>query len=178
MTIVRPSHTYDETLIPIEGGWTVLDRMRRGVPVVVHGDGTSLWTLTHSRDFAVGFVGLLGNPHALGAPVQITSDESLTWDAIAGLFARALAVDAHIVHVASETLASEVDYGDGLLGDKAHSVLFDNSRVKSLVPGWQATIPFAEGVREIVEWHLADPARQKVDAALDASYDDLTRRFG
>jgi len=173
MTIVRPSHTYDATLIPLDGGWTVLDRMRRGVPIVLHGDGTSLWTLTHARDFARAFVGLLGNPHALGAPVQITSDESLTWDAIARLFAGALGVETRIVHVASETLAAEVPYGDGLLGDKAHSVVFDNSRVKSLVPGWQATIPFAEGVREIVDWYLADPARQQVDADLDAAYDRL-----
>lgn len=173
MTIVRPSHTYDATLIPLDGGWTVLDRMRRGEPIVIHGDGTSLWTLTHARDFARAFVGLLGNPHALGAPVQITSDESLTWDAIAGLFARALGVDARIVHVASQTLAAEVPYGDGLLGDKAHSVLFDNSRVKSLVPGWQAVIPFAEGVHEIVDWYLGDPSRQSVDTGLDAVYDRL-----
>ena len=173
ITIVRPSHTYDSTLIPLDGGWTVLDRMRRGAPIVIHGDGTSLWTLTHARDFARAFVGLLGNPHALGSPVQITSDESLTWDAIAGLFAGALGVEAQIVHIASETIAAEVDYGDGLLGDKAHSVVFDNSRVKSLVPGWQATIPFAQGVHEIVDWHLADPARQVVDAGLDAAYDRL-----
>jgi nucleoside-diphosphate-sugar epimerase len=178
MTIVRPSHTYDSTLIPLDGGWTVLDRMRRGVPVVIHGDGTSLWTLTHARDFARAFVGLLGNPHALGSPVQITSDESLTWDAIAGLFAHALSVEPRIVHVASETLAAELPYGDGLLGDKSHSVVFDNSRVKSLVPGWQATIPFAEGVHEIVDWHLADAARQIVDAALDASYDRLVAAHG
>ncbi|MEO6115463.1 MAG: NAD-dependent epimerase/dehydratase family protein [Pseudolysinimonas sp.] len=173
MTIVRPSHTYDSTLIPLDGEWTVLDRMRRGVPIVLHGDGTSLWTLTHARDFARAFVGLLGNPYALGAPVQITSDESLTWNGIATLFGTALGVEPQIVHVASETLAAEVPYGDGLLGDKAHSVVFDNSRVKSLVPGWQATIPFADGVREIVDWHLADPSRQKVDAELDAAYDRL-----
>jgi nucleoside-diphosphate-sugar epimerase len=173
MTIVRPSHTYDSTLIPLDGGWTVLDRMRRGVPIVLHGDGTSLWTLTHARDFARAFVGLLGNPHALGAPVQITSDESLTWNAIAGMLGSALGVEPRVVHVASEALATEVDYGDGLLGDKTHSVVFDNSRVKSLVPGWQATIPFAEGAREIVDWHLAEESRQKVDTALDAVYDRL-----
>jgi nucleoside-diphosphate-sugar epimerase len=173
MTIVRPSHTYDSTLIPLDGGWTVLDRMRRGVPIVLHGDGTSLWTLTHARDFARAFVGLLGNPHALGAPVQITSDESLTWNAIAGMLGSALGVEPRLVHVASEALAAEVDYGDGLLGDKTHSVVFDNSRVKSLVPGWQATIPFADGAREIVDWHLAEASRQKVDPALDAVYDRL-----
>lgn len=178
MTIVRPSHTYDGSLIPLDGGWTALDRLRRGVPIVLHGDGTSLWTLTNARDFAGAFVGLLGNPHALGSAVQITSDESLTWNAIAGMLASALGVEPQLVHVASDTLAKHVDYGDGLLGDKTHSVVFDNSRVKSLVPGWQAVIPFAEGAREIVEWHLEDPARQVVDAALDATYDRLVERFG
>jgi nucleoside-diphosphate-sugar epimerase len=178
MTIVRPSHTYDATLIPLDGGWTTLDRLRRGVPIVLHGDGTSLWTLTHTRDFARAFVGLLGNPHALGSAVQITSDESLTWNAIAGMFGAALGVEPHIVHVASETLAKHVPYGDGLLGDKTHSVVFDNSRVKSLVPGWQAVIPFADGVREIVEWYLADPARQDLDAGLDASFDRVVAQFG
>ncbi len=178
MTIVRPSHTYDSTLIPLDGGWTMLDRLRRGAPIVVHGDGTTLWTLTHARDFAGAFVGLLGNPHALGSAVHITSDESLTWNAIAGLLADALGVAPQIVHIASETLAKHVDYGDGLLGDKAHSVVFDNSLVKSLVPGWRATIPFADGAREIVEWYLADPGRQTVDAELDAAYDRLVAQFG
>jgi nucleoside-diphosphate-sugar epimerase len=178
MTIVRPSHTYDSTLIPLDGGWTVLDRMRRGVPIVLQGDGTSLWTLTHARDFARAFVGLLGNPHALGAPVQITSDESLTWNGIAGLLGSALGVEPQLVHVASDTLAAEVPYGDGLLGDKAHSVVFDNSRVKSLVPGWQATIPFSEGAHEIVEWYLAEPGRQSVDAELDAAFDRVVAQFG
>ncbi|MBW4031165.1 MAG: NAD-dependent epimerase/dehydratase family protein [Acidobacteria bacterium] len=178
MTIVRPSHTYDATLVPLDGGWTALDRLRRGVPIVLHGDGTSLWTLTNSRDFAGAFVGLLGNPHAIGSAVQITSDESLTWDAIAELLANAMGVAPSIVHVASETLARYVPYGDGLLGDKAHSVVFDNSRVKSLVPGWHAVIPFHDGAREIVDWYLADPARQQVDGELDAAYDRLVERFG
>ena len=179
MTIVRPSHTYDPTLVPLEGGWTALARVRDGRPLVVHGDGTSLWTLTHARDFARAFVGLFGNPHALGSPVHITSDESLTWNAIAGLLGRALGVEPQIVHVTSDAIARELpEVGAGLLGDKAHSVVFDNSRVKSLVPGWVATTPFAEGSREIVEWHLADPARQVVDAELDAAFDRLAQRFG
>jgi nucleoside-diphosphate-sugar epimerase len=178
MTIVRPSHTYDATLVPLDGGWTALDRLRRGVPIVLHGDGTSLWTLTNSRDFAGAFVGLLGNPHALGSAIHITSDETLTWNAIAGLLADALMVTPRIVHVASDTLAHHVPYGDGLLGDKAHSVVFDNSLVKSLVPGWRATIPFRDGAREIVEWYLADPARQQLDRGLDAAYDRLVEQFG
>ncbi|AYF97896.1 SDR family oxidoreductase [Protaetiibacter intestinalis] len=174
MTIVRPSHTYDATLIPLEGGWTTLQRIRDGRPIVVHGDGTSWWTLTHARDFARAFVGLFGNPHAIGSPVHITSDESLTWDAIARLFGRALGVEPDIVHVASERIARELPaIGPGLVGDKAHSVLFDNTRIKQLVPGWVATTPFADGAREIAEWYLADPARQTVDAELDAAFDRL-----
>jgi nucleoside-diphosphate-sugar epimerase len=174
MTIVRPSHTYDGGLIPLEGGWTALDRMRRGEPVVIHGDGTSLWTLTHSRDFARAFAGLLGNPHALGAPVHITGDEVLTWDAIAHLLADASGVEARLVHVASETIARVMpDLGPGLVGDKAHSVVFDNTRVKTLVPGWAATIPFADGAREIVDWHLADPRRQVVLPELNEGFDRL-----
>ena len=179
VTIVRPSHTYDATAVPLEGGFTSLRRMLDGRPVVVHGDGTSWWTLTHSRDLARAFVGLLGNPHAIGSPVHITSDEHLTWDEIVRLLGRALGVEPRIVHVASDTIAREhPPIGPGLVGDKAHSVIFDNTRVKTLVPGWEATIPFADGAREIVDWHLADPARQRVDAELDAAYDRLVTAFG
>jgi len=179
MTIVRPSHTYDPTLIPLEGGWTTLARIRDSRPVIVHGDGTSLWTLTHARDFARAFVGLFGNPHALGAPVHITSDEALPWNLIATLLADALGVEPRIVHVPSDAIAREMpDLGPGLVGDKAHSVIFDNSRVKGLVPGWVATTPFAVGAREIVEWYLADPARQTVDAGRDGAFDALAQRFG
>lgn len=177
MTIVRPSHTYDASLIPLEGGWTTLQRMLDGKPIVVHGDGTSWWTLTHARDFARAFVGLLGNPHAIGSPVHITGDESLTWDEIARLLGRALGVDPEIVHVASDAIAREIpELGPGLVGDKAHSVLFDNSRIRSLVPGWVATTPFAEGAREITEWYRADAARRTVDGELDAAFDRLVAR--
>lgn len=177
MTIVRPSHTYDASLIPLEGGWTTLQRMLDGRPIVVHGDGTSWWTLTHARDFARAFVGLFGNPHAIGAPVHITGDESLTWDEIARLLGRALGVVPEFVHVASDEIARAIpEMGPGLLGDKAHSVLFDNTRIRTLVPGWVATTPFAEGAREIVEWHLADASRRVVDAELDAAFDLLTAR--
>jgi nucleoside-diphosphate-sugar epimerase len=174
MTIVRPSHTYDASLIPLEGGWTTLQRMLDGKPVIVHGDGTSWWTLTHARDFARAFVGLFGNPHAIGSPVHITGDESLTWDEITRLLGRALGVEPEIVHVASDAIAREIpEMGPGLVGDKAHSVLFDNTRIKTLVPGWVATTPFAEGAREIADWYLADASRRVVNAELDAAFDRL-----
>jgi nucleoside-diphosphate-sugar epimerase len=174
MTIVRPSHTYDASLIPLEGGWTTLQRMLDGKPVIVHGDGTSWWTLTHARDFARAFLGLFGNPHAIGSPVHITGDESLTWDEITRLLGRALGVEPEIVHVASDAIAREIpEMGPGLVGDKAHSVLFDNTRIKTLVPGWVATTPFAEGAREIAEWYLADASRRVVNAELDAAFDRL-----
>jgi nucleoside-diphosphate-sugar epimerase len=173
-TIVRPSHTYDETLIPIEGGWTVLDRMRRGLPVLVAGDGTSLWTLTHARDFAVGFVGLMGNPVAVGDVFQITSDFVYPWDAIYRMFGSALGVEPTLVHVASETIAAAVpDWGPGLLGDKSHSVIFDNSKLRSVVPEFNPTTTFARGAREIVDWYDADKSRRTVDAGVNASIDAL-----
>ena len=172
-TIVRPSHTYDRTLLPFDGGYTVVDRMRRGAPVVVHGDGTSLWTLTHSRDFARGFVGLLGNPHALGEAFHITSDEWLTWNQIYETVARAAGAGApRLVHVPSETLAAfDPERGAGLLGDKAHSMVFDNAKIKRAVPDFVATVAFARGAEEILAWYDADPARRVVDDALDRRTD-------
>jgi nucleoside-diphosphate-sugar epimerase len=174
VTVVRPSHTYDHTSVPFDGGWTAIDRMRRGVPVVVHGDGTSLWTLTHHTDFARAFVGLLANPHAIGDTFHITSDEALPWDQIAQILADAAGVMPQIVHVPSDAVAAvDAEWGAGLLGDKAHSMVFDNSKVKSVVPGWVATVPFARGAREIVAWHDADERRQVVDRTLDATMDRL-----
>ena len=178
ITIVRPSHTYDRASSPLHGGWTMIDRMRRGLPVIVHGDGTSLWTLTHHRDFAPAFTGLLGNTRALGEAYTITSDDVLTWDQIYRLLGAAAGVaDPNLVHVASETIAAvDPQWGPGLLGDKSHSVVFDNTKIKALVPGWAATIPFEQGAREIVEWHLADPARQIIDEATVASVETLLAR--
>jgi nucleoside-diphosphate-sugar epimerase len=174
VTIVRPSHTYDETLIPLDAGWTAIDRMRRGVPVVIHGDGTSLWTLTHSRDLAKAFVGLLANPAAIGDTFQITSDFAYTWDAIARALGAAAGVEPELVHVASEKIAQAIpEFGPGLLGDKAHSVIFDNSKVKALVPEYVATTTFEQGAREIVAWHDADASRRVVDAELNAKLDAL-----
>jgi nucleoside-diphosphate-sugar epimerase len=174
VTIVRPSHTYDGGNMPFPGGWTAFQRMLDGKPIVVHGDGTSWWTLTHSRDFARAFVGLFGNPHALGSPVHITSDEHLTWDGIAHLLGRAIGVEPVLVHVASERIARELpDLGPWLLGDWSHSVIFDNTRIKTLVPGWTATTPFSEGARDIADWYLSMPSRKVVDPRIDTAWDRL-----
>jgi nucleoside-diphosphate-sugar epimerase len=177
-TIVRPSHTYDRTLVPLDGGWTAVARMRRGKEVVVHGDGTSLWTLTHHVDFAKGFVPLLGNPRTIGDTFHITSDDVLTWNQIVEALATAAGAKARIVHVPSDVIAvADPEWGAGLLGDKAHSLVFDNTKVRSVVPDFVATIPFEQGAREIVAWHDEDPARQAVDTRLDAVMDDLVARF-
>ena len=175
-TIVRPSHTYDKTMSPLRGGVTALNRMIQGKPVIVHGDGTSLWVLTHHRDFARGFVGLMANPLAVGEAFHITSDELLTWNRITELMAAAAGVEAKIVHLTSETINRyDPEWGAGLLGDKAHSAIFDNSKIKRFVPGFSAEIPFHRGAREIVEWYLADETR--ISAASDPKLDVLIDRM-
>ncbi len=178
MTIVRPSHTYDRTALPVEGGYTVIARMRQGKKVVVHGDGTSLWVLTHHRDLARAFVGLLGNPHAIGESFHITSDELLTWNQIYELLAQAAGTSVRPVHVPSECIAAyDPGWGAGLLGDKAYSVIFDNTKIKRAVPGWMATIPYAQGVQEVLAWYDADPARQVSDPAWDALFDRIIAAY-
>jgi nucleoside-diphosphate-sugar epimerase len=177
-TIVRPSHTYDQTSIPFDGGWTALARMRQGKPVIVHGDGTSLWTLTHHVDFASGFVPLLGHPRTIGEAYHITSDDVLTWNQIAESLAAAAGVSARIVHVPSDAIAAaDPAWGAGLLGDKSHSMVFDNSKLRGVVPGYRAVIPFEQGAREIVAWHDADPSRQQVDPRFDAVMDKLAATY-
>ncbi|GGB95590.1 SDR family oxidoreductase [Cellulomonas carbonis] len=177
-TVVRPSHTYDRTLVPFDGGWTVVERMRQGKEVVVHGDGTSLWTLTHNTDFARGLVPLLGRPRTVGEAFHITGDDVLTWDQIAHTLARAAGTTARIVHVPSDVIAAEDPaWGAGLLGDKAHSMVFDTTKLRSVVPDFVSTVPFEQGAREIVAWHDADRARRRVDAAMDALMDRLVDRF-
>ena len=164
VTIVRPSHTYDHTRLPLLFGWTDVHRMRAGLPVVVHGDGTSLWTLTHTNDFAVGFVGLFGLPVA-GEAFTITSDDVLPWDAVYRSVAAAAGVpDPLLVHVASEKIAALApDLGPGLLGDKAHSVIFDTTRVESLVPAFGTTIRFADAAHAILAWHVDHPEARVVN---------------
>jgi nucleoside-diphosphate-sugar epimerase len=146
--------------------------------VIVHGDGTSLWTLTHNTDFARAFVPLLGHPRTVGDVFHITSDDVLTWDQIAHALAASLDVAPSIVHVPSDVIAeADPEWGAGLIGDKAHSMVFDNSKIRGVVPGWRAVIPFEHGAREIGSWYLADPARQVTDERLDALMDKLAERF-
>ncbi len=175
MTIVRPSHTYDATSLPLDGKWTSMARLRAGRPVVVHGDGTSLWTLTYNTDFAYMFAGLLDNRAAIGEAYTITGDEVLTWDAIVTELARAAGVAApELVHVASETIARQIPaLGPGLLGDKAHSVIFDCSKVRALRPGFAQRVPFRVGAQRIVEFYDTHPQMQVVDAEMDAGFDRL-----
>jgi len=174
ITIVRPSHTYDCTYIPLRGRWSVVDRMLRGKKVIVHGDGTSLWTLTHHADFARGFVGLMGNAHAIGEAVHITSDELLTWNQVFEQIAAAAGTHADMVHIPSDLIAAYVpEWGEGLRGDKMHSRIFDNTKIKRLVPGFTAAISFAQGMREAIAWFRADSARQKVDALFDQDCDTI-----
>jgi len=178
VTIVRPSHTYDCTLLPMEGGWTVVDRMRRGLPVIVYGDGTSLWTLTHHADFARGFNGLLGNSHAIGEAVHITSDEWLNWNQIYEIVAHAAGAEPKLVHVPSDLIAAHFpDLGPGLLGDKSNSMIFDNSKIKRLVPGFACAIPFSRGAEEIIAWYDADPARRVVDEKVNQMMDRIITAY-
>jgi nucleoside-diphosphate-sugar epimerase len=174
-TIIRPSHTYDQTMIALTGGWNDIARMRAGKPVVVHGDGTSLWTLTHSSDLAKALVGLFGLPQAVGDSFTITSDEYLPWNEIYQIFARAAgAPTPRLVHVTSDAIAAAApDLGPSLLGDKSHSVVFDNSKVRALVPEFVCTTPFALGAREVLSWYDAHPDQQVVDDRLDATFDQL-----
>jgi nucleoside-diphosphate-sugar epimerase len=164
-TIVRPSHTYDKTLLPFTGGYTVIDRMRWGKPVIVHGDGTSLWTLTHHEDFAKAFVGLLGNNHAIGESFHITSDEWLSWNQIYQIVASSAGIpNPKLIHIPSDFIAAfDPDWGAGLLGDKSHSMIFDNSKIKRVVPDYVASIPFTQGAKEIIAWHDENAARQVID---------------
>lgn len=175
VTIIRPSHTYDERSVPLgvhgkNGSYSVIQRMQEGRPVIIHGDGTSLWTLTHNSDFARAFVGLMGNVHAIGEAVQITSDESLTWNQIYGIIADALGVKLNAVHVSSEFLdaCGDYDFAGSLLGDKANTVVFDNGKLKRLVPGFTATVRADQGIRDTIAYVLSHPQCQKPDPEFDS----------
>ncbi|MBR6028065.1 MAG: NAD-dependent epimerase/dehydratase family protein [Clostridia bacterium] len=178
VTIVRPSHTYDERSIPVGvhgamGSWPVIRRMLSGKPVIIQGDGSSLWALTFNTDFAIGYTALLGNRHAIGEAFHITGTENLTWNQIHQTIADALGVALKPCHVASDFLAAAgapmgYDFGGSLLGDKAVSVVFDNSKIRRLAPDMVTHVPFHEGVRRAIAWIQAHPERQAEDPAFDA----------
>ncbi len=184
VTIIRPSHTYDERSVPLgvhgdKGSWQVLKRMLDGKPVIIHGDGTSLWTITFNEDFAVAFVGLMGNPHAIGEAFHITSDESVTWNQIYQAIADALGVELKPYYVSSQMLhdLSHYDFEGGLIGDKANTVVFDNSKVKAAVPEFRAVIRAEEGIRRCVENVLVHPELQVADEEFDAWCDKVIEKM-
>lgn len=182
MTIVRPSHTYDR-LIPIGiGDWskfTLVERIRKGLPVIVHGDGTSLWVVTHAEDFAVGFLGLLGHPAAIGQPFHITSDERLTWNDIYRAVGAAVGVQPNIVHVASDFIVKVApQYLGTLIGDKSWSVIFDNSKIKSYVPEYKAVIPFHQGIRRTIEQFEANEQHYQSDPEDHAEIERILKAYG
>jgi nucleoside-diphosphate-sugar epimerase len=183
VTIVRPSLTFDETWIPLvinssEKPYTIVDRMLRGQEVIVPGDGSSLWVITHSSDFAKGFVGLLGHPEAVGQAFHITTDEMMSWDQLYQIVGAAAGVEPRIVHIPSDFIIACMPEQRGrLLGDKAVSVVFDNSKIKHFVPDYRATKTFAEGIRESLAWFAADPARRQIDSAANAVWDKLITAY-
>ncbi|MDA3883166.1 MAG: NAD-dependent epimerase/dehydratase family protein [Bacteroidales bacterium] len=178
VTIVRPSHTYDKTLLPLEGGYTVLHRILNDQPVVIHGDGTSIWTLTHHTDFAKGLVGLFGKEEALGEAYHITSDEWLTWNGIYEIVGAAFNKTPKIVHIPSDIIAQyHKDMGDGLLGDKTHSMIFDNSKIKSIVPDFVCTTPFEKGAQELAQWYTQHPDFGQFDSEINTVFDTLIQKY-
>jgi nucleoside-diphosphate-sugar epimerase len=170
LTIVRPSHTYDDAGPPVMGGWTLVDRIARGAEIPVHGDGTSLWTLTHAEDFAVGLVGLLGNSRAIGETFHITSDDVYTWDQIYSIIGDALGVKARLVHIPSEffpLIAPDWPWSELVVGDLCHSAVFDNSKIRRFVPEFLPTVTFSRAATRIVQWRQAHPTTTRADEATE-----------
>jgi nucleoside-diphosphate-sugar epimerase len=182
VTIVRPSHTYDTVIPTAIGGWEdygIVQRIKRGMPIVVHGDGTSLWVLTHSEDFAAGFVGLLGEPRAIGHAFHITSEEVLTWNQVYAALGAAAGAEPRVVHIPSEFIAKvEPSLRGNLLGDKANSVIFDNSKIRAFVPDFRAVIPFREGIRRTLDWFEARPERMESRGGSDRVIEKLIAAYG
>lgn len=173
-TIVRPSHTYDKTLLPFEGGFTVFNRILNNKPVVMFGDGTSIWTITHHKDFAKGLVGLIGNEKAIGEDFHITNNELLSWNKIYDIIADLSGKKLDKVYIPSIEFANyHKEMGDSVLGDKMHSSIFDNSKIKEFVPDFNCTIPFSEGAKEVVDWHLSNLDKLEADSEIDQVFDTI-----
>jgi nucleoside-diphosphate-sugar epimerase len=184
VTIIRPSLTYGETIVPLAvnswlKGYTAIDRLRKGVPLIIPGDGLSLWTITHNSDFAKGLVGLLGHAGAIGHAFHITSDEALSWDQIYAMTARAAGVSSpKFVHIASDFIVACLPAMKGtLLGDKSHSAVFDNSKIRRFVPDFMATTRYLDGIRRTVSWYDAEASRRQVDTEASAAWDKLIAAY-
>jgi nucleoside-diphosphate-sugar epimerase len=180
VTIVRPSHTYDDANPPVPGGWTVLHRMARGAEIPVHGDGTSLWTLTHAEDFAQGLVGLLGNPRTIGEVFNITGEDVYTWDQIYTILGEALGVQAKLVHVASElfpVVAPDWFWSGEVLGDIGHSAVFDTAKIRRFVPGFAPRLTFHRAARRMVQWRAQHSETTGADEATDAVLDRIVDAY-
>ncbi|MFZ0455027.1 MAG: SDR family oxidoreductase [Ignavibacteriaceae bacterium] len=181
VTIVRPSLTYDTVLPVIMGGWTeytIVDRIKKGKEIIVHGDGTSLWVVTHAEDFAKGFVGLIGHQQSIGHSFHITSDEVLTWDQIYNALAEAVGAEANIVHISSDFIVKhEKSLIGSLLGDKSYSIIFDNTKIKTFVPDYNAIIPFNQGIKRTLAWFEADPKRQIINEESNKMIDDILKAY-
>lgn len=179
ITIVRPSHTYSESSVPLaihgkKGPWQVIDRMLKGKPVIIHGDGSSLWTITHNSDFAKAFVGIMGNGAALGEAIHITSDEAITWDKIYDCIGEALEIEVKKFHVATDFIIKcQPDFLGALTGDKANTVVFDNSKIKRLVPDYVATTRFDQGIKHSIRYILSHPQLQVEDEEFDQFCDKV-----
>jgi nucleoside-diphosphate-sugar epimerase len=177
VTIIRPSLTYDPQLPIALGGWgcyTLCDRLKRGQPIIVHGDGSSLWVVTHAEDFGRGLIGLFGNPASIGHAFQITSDEVLNWNQIYTTIADALGVEPAIEHIPTDFIIKVAPaHTGGLLGDKTWSAVFDNTKIKTWVPGFQAVVPFREGIRRTIAQFDADEHRRRIDPAVNKDLDTI-----
>jgi nucleoside-diphosphate-sugar epimerase len=177
VTVCRPSHTYDKTKIALYGGYTTLNRMMLGKQIIIHKDGNTLWTLTNSRDFAKGFIGLLGNSKTIGEAYHITSDEILTWNQIAETIAQKAGYDLNITYLPAEFISKyDAEWGYNLFGDKGYDTVFDNSKIKKIVPDFKAAIPYSEGVQEIIEWY-SHKKNQIVNRELDGTMDKMIEEY-
>lgn len=177
VTICRPSHTYDKTKFPLYGNYTAFHRMKQNKNIIIHDDGNTLWTLTNAKDFAKGFIGLIGNSKTIGEAYHITSDETLTWNQIAETIASAAGLELKITHMPAEFISKyDTEWGCNLFGDKGYSTVFNNSKIKSIIPEFKATIPYYEGVREIIDWY-SDKENQIVNSELDNTMDKMIAEY-
>lgn len=177
ITICRPSHTYDKTKPALKAGYLPFHRMKTGKKIIIHGDGKTLWTLTHTKDFAKGFIGLLGNQGTIGQAYHITSNETVTWNQIAEIFSRKAGYEPNLIHIPIDFISQyDYEWGAELYGDKAYDTYFDNTKIRNIVPDFKATIPFEEGAGEIAEWYK-DTSNQFLNAELDNKMDLIIREF-